>query len=194
MAVRFVLGNPYYNAGKNISETDFEAEISEYLKDYKDEKLDFAVKQTNHGVGYDAITATVAVTGFLLFGIPAAHKKIRESLAEWKLIYNNVQKVLGYVKHKQPIQAYSIEVAFLEALIYLEDQTNVEDLEVIEVIQLAGVKDKNVENDFEGALIMYYVFMFKQAEERIIILTYDSKLRRIDQHALPLDPRFLLTE
>ena len=194
MAVRVVLGNPYYANGECVVGTNFEAELAEHLNNYEAEKLEFTVERTNHGVGFDAITATVTITGFLLFGIPAAHKKIRESLAEWKIIYSNAHKVIEYLNRKQPVEAYSQEIAFLEALAYLECKANVQELEVLEVTQLAGVKGKNVADDFAGALILYYVFMFRDEGERLIILVYDSKLNRVDQKALSLDPRFPLAD
>ena len=90
-----------------------------------DEKVQFQLLEKGIGVGADWPVIAIkisAITGTAFFAIPAAHKKIRESLEEWKIIGKNFLKLIDFISDSERIITYPIQVLFLDAIASLEKQ------------------------------------------------------------------------
>jgi len=80
-------------------------EVAEHLSNYPEGKIEYKTKETDHGIGADWPTITfeiISIAGLVFFGIPALHKKIRETLSEWKKIKQNFDKLVDWIQKKNP--------------------------------------------------------------------------------------------
>ena len=60
-----------------------------------DLQVNFRLKESEFGAGASwpsIILEVVEIGGFVLIGVPALHKKVRETLSEWKEIKKNLEK------------------------------------------------------------------------------------------------------
>lgn len=167
--------------------------VRDYLSTYSDGPVEYEITQTDHGIGASWETVTLeilslAATGF--FGIPALHKKIKDSIAGWKNIKKDVDSFIGWLRRKEEVVSYSREVAFLDALQQIEATANVSELEVEGLLEIPG-KNSDIETRFESTLLYYYLFIFREEDERLFVLLYNSKLQLLSFKVVGLDYRFL---
>lgn len=112
-------------------------EIDKYLSTSK-KQLNYKLVESNHGRGADWLTITLVLFN-VFFAIPAFHKKLQETLPEWKKIYNELIILIDWISQKLEILFYPDELLFLEALNTLEKRTNVDELEFIGIIENSEV-------------------------------------------------------
>jgi len=105
----------------------------EGLLDKYSKKLNYKLSETDHGKGADWPTITLVI--YLFFTIPKFHKKIRETIAEWKLIYIEISDIIKYVADKVRILFYPKELLLLDSLIELEKNINVLELELVDIFE-----------------------------------------------------------
>lgn len=106
-------------------------EIHNRLMEYTD-AMEYEILETNHGKGADWPTiALIIINSFFI--IPSFHKKIRESISEWKLISNNVSSLTKWISDKFRILFYPKEILFLESLAEIEKVTDVNEIELISI-------------------------------------------------------------
>jgi hypothetical protein len=164
------------------------------LAQYPDGTIDFRLTETDHGIGagWETITLEIlSIATTIFFGLPALHKKIKDSIAGWKNIKKDVDSLVSWLKKKKEyIASYSKEVAFFEALEQLEPKTEVQELEFYGLIEIPG-KNTATETTFETTGLYYYLFLFKEDNERLFVLLYDSQLRLRMIYEAGLDYRFL---
>ena len=126
--------------------------FSEYEKD-----IEYKIIETNHGKGADWPTIALVLMN-VFFVIPACHKKIRESISEWKLIYNSICGLTKWISEKFRILFYPKELLLLDALSELEKSLDVEEIELLSI-------DEH-EKIFKGILcpenLKLITFTFKQ--------------------------------
>ena len=97
--------------------------------DSYDERVQFQLSEENIGSGADWPVIAIniaAIAGTAFFAIPASHKKIRESLEEWKLIGKNFLKLFEYISGTERVITYPIQILFLDAIENLAKQKNSE--------------------------------------------------------------------
>jgi hypothetical protein len=84
----------------------------------------------NIGKGADWLVVSVTIlsgaTG-LFFAIPAAHKKVRETLEEWDRILKEFKRLLEWLSIKKPVMLPD-EYLFLEALTRLDEDCEASEL------------------------------------------------------------------
>ena len=166
--------------------------LQELLCSYPGGEVEYRIKETNHGIGADWPTITLELLGIasvLFFAIPALHKKIRETLTEWKTIKKELDSFCEWLIGKEPVFSYSIEKAFLDALGHLESKTNILELELIEAIQIPGKSGAPVPG-FETSPRLYYLFLFREDNEHAYVLLLDSESKMVVYKSLGLDPRY----
>ncbi|WP_417551522.1 hypothetical protein [Marinomonas fungiae] len=89
------------------------------------------VKNIGRGADWHVVSITILSTATgLFFAIPAAHKKVRESLEEWRRIYNEFSRLLSWLAINSPIY-YPDHYLFLVALLNLDDDTEASELEYL---------------------------------------------------------------
>jgi hypothetical protein len=72
------------------AERDAIAHYSRRLRTYPGGPIDGSVMTRNIGKGADWSVVAIVVGGGLFFAIPEAHKKIRETLEEWRRIFKEL--------------------------------------------------------------------------------------------------------
>lgn len=199
MGFKVVL-NPYKDPAEGLDWDEqtplLKKEIAAQLSNYHDGKIDFSLAESVQGLGVDMPTLVLevlAVGSTLFFGIPALHKKIREALEEWKIIKERVDKFFSWLNRSDEIVSYSIEVAFLKALDHLQPRTEVSELTTIEVREILGKSD-SLKPEFSNTPLVYYLFIFREADEQLHIVIMDCHLRLHVDKTLSLDPRFEIQE
>lgn len=100
------------------------------IEAYPEGHIPAEVRIKNIGRGADWTVVSLALlstaTG-LFFTIPAAHKKVRESIKEWKIIYNNYSRLIQWMAFSSPIY-YPEHYLFLVALLKLDEETEASEL------------------------------------------------------------------
>lgn len=167
--------------------------VRDYLSTYSDGPVEYEITETDHGIGTSWETVTLeilslATTGF--FGIPALHKKIKDSIAGWKNIKKDVDSFIGWLRRKEEVVSYSREVAFLDALQQVEATANISELELENLLEIPG-KNSDIETCFETTLLYYYLIIFREEDERLFVLLYNSKRQLLSFKVVGLDYRFL---
>ena len=195
MALKLAL-NPFRDPAEGI---DWEEqarlarqELTDVIRDFPEGQVACVVTEGDHGIGAGEpriILEIVGIASLVFFGIPAAHKKIREAIEEWRRIAIDVRKVVDWIAARFPVTAHSIEVAFYLVLQDLESDVAVDDLVLIEA-SLVWYKADAIEVTFETAPGAYYLFVFREGDERLHLVVVDSHLRIHIRKSLPLDPRF----
>lgn len=116
-----------------------EAELTKRLRDWDAGTVEYRIRRTNHGLGADWPTITLSVlsiAGTLFFTIPAAHKKVREALEEWKKVRANIEKFLAWISREKEIAAYPVELLFLDAVLHAAETETSPSLEFLGVDEL----------------------------------------------------------
>ncbi|WP_196157177.1 hypothetical protein [Reinekea sp. G2M2-21] len=90
-----------------------------------------AIKNIGRGADWHVLSLTILSTATgLFFVIPAAHKKVRESLEEWRRIYNEFSRLLSWLAINSPIY-FPDHYLFLVALLNLDEDTEASELEYL---------------------------------------------------------------
>ena len=142
------------------------------------------------GAGADypvVILRILEIGGFVLLGIPAVHKRIRETLGEWRKIKENLDKFMAWLSPQRRVHAYSIEIALLSALEHLSRKVDVEELELVRADEILGVSGYP-EPSFENSELVYFEFHFIEPGARRHIIIMDWQLNMLLTHVLPLHP------
>lgn len=197
MSLKFVIhAYEKYGTDEQSEELDWEQmkqELAEYMDKFPEGKIEYALKETDHGIGADWPTVLIEIVeyaGMAFFVIPALHKKLRETLSEWKIIMQKIEKIVTWISKKKAIIVYPIETAFLKVLEHLERKTDILDLELVNATEIIGKADAIYKPSIENASLIYYLFILKEASERCYIVLIDSHLKFVFSHVLGLDPRF----
>ncbi len=98
------------------------AQIVEQLKSrvesWSGDRVEYRIRETNHGFGADWPTITLQILSFgatAFFVIPAAHKKVRESIEEWRKIKANIERLIAWVSPKKKVTSFPVTPLFLDA-------------------------------------------------------------------------------
>jgi len=146
--------------------------IDELLSGYE-EALEYTVRDDNLGVGADwpVIIVTVgSIAGAAFFLIPEAHKRVREALEEWKLIGENIKKLIGKLKITERVLVNPVELLMIEAVEQLNKTTNLEDVVYLGFEQLS---QPGSHEQISGA----YAFRFELPGEKWeVVIAGDSTL------------------
>lgn len=167
-------------------------ELAHALRGFPEGEVAYAVREGDHGIGAGEpriILEILGVASLVFFGIPAAHKKIRETIEEWRRVAATVRKVVDWIGARFPATSHSVEVAFYHVLTEMESEVPIDDLVLIQAL-VTWWKTDAAEVSFETAPGAYYLFAFRESNERIHLLVVDSHLRVQVRKSLPLDPRF----
>jgi len=193
MSARFVL-TPYTDPAEGLDwDEQAPLHLDRILSDIdKQFSKDFKVKlkETDHGIGADWPTITLELIGTatgLFFGIPVLHKKFRETLAEWRIILNEIGKFVFWINKNESVVSYSVELAFYDAINFLSKSENIDNFELSAVNEFIG-KSGNIKDTFESAPVIYYFFAFTRNSEWLHLFLYDSRLERHFYKKVPLDP------
>lgn len=152
------------------------AKIAEYkskLTTYSGPAIEYRVRETNHGRGADLTTITVSLIslgGVAFFGIPAAHKKVREAIEEWGKIKNEIGALVNWITRDKP--SLPIEILFLEAVTDLAKSENVEETEFLSVCEIP------TQNIYGFDDIKTYLFVFKDRSV-LKITAWDSHKNKL---------------
>jgi len=196
MAVGLVLA-PYKDPAEGLDWSEQTMIIKQRLKtnldSYPEQPLEYALRETDHGVGADWPTITIELLKWsaLFFSIPATHKLIRETVQEWKEIKKTLDKIVAWIKKDDAVVSYSIEFAFLKTLEFLETRCDVSELELAAYFEIPGGERIQGKSKFESVPILYYGFVFQNYPTEAHVLLYSSRQEQIAHHRLLLDPREL---
>lgn len=171
------------------------SELNSEINSFHDVPTKRKLKESEYGAGASwpsIILEIIEISGIILIGIPALHKKIRETLSEWKEIKANVDKLLCWLSSEKRVSNKSIDIAFLHVLEHLSKKTNVLELEPIEAEEILGLSGF-IDPSFENAEIVYYSFKFRKDNEKLFSVICDGELNIHSDVELHLDPyqRFL---
>jgi hypothetical protein len=164
------------------------AELKEAATSCPAGEVSYRSEETDHGLGLDWPTLTVDVLkvgALVVFGIPILHKKVRDTVAGWREIKATVDKAVGWLARKHPVLSYSMGKAYLEALAHLDAETDVLELELLTAVEVAGPTN-HASRSFETSEVCHYLFAFRQGDERIFLVVYDSKLKLHLSTSVPL--------
>jgi len=194
MSIKFVI-DAYVNYGTENEEKDAQViqELTSHVNELKDIKIEYSLKDTNHGIGADLPTVLIEIVkmaGWAFFVIPALHKTIRETIQEWKKIKQNIDKVIDWIKKRWSILVYPEYYALLHVLESLEQKTNIMDLKLIQATEIVGKADTIHEPSIENAMLLYYLFIFVEDNEKCFIVLTDSSLNFIINRIVGLDQRY----
>ena len=161
-----------------------EAGLRARLSKWHAGSVEYQIRRTNHGLGADWPTITLAllsVAGTLFFAIPAAHKKVRESLEEWKKIKENLERLLAWVSPSEEVASYPVELLFLDATLRTASGDSTEMLEFL------GVDELPVPTEVSGGFtaLKHYLFTFRTGEH-IVLVAMDSGRRILWESRKPL--------
>jgi hypothetical protein len=189
--------NPFRDPAEGLDWPEQATKAMERLTDaflsYPDGKVHFSLREGEHGIGFDMPVLILEVLGIgttLFFGIPALHKKIRETIEEWRKIGENVERLLHWVGVRIPVTSHSIEVGFYKSLMELQNLTDINNLKLIQAVEFKGKSDSTIEG-FEYSPFAYYWFVFRDDDERLFLILMDSRLKLHVKKVLPLDYRIL---
>lgn len=150
----------------------------------------FSLHSGIQGTGADfpvLILQVLTLGSAAFFGIPKLHKKIKETLHGWKEIWADTQKFLNWLKKKEPITRYSIEVAFLMCLSMLSGKTDVNGLELVEAKTFLGASGF-ISPSFENTEMAYYLFILREDDRRLFVHCIDEGLKTVFTHTMVLHP------
>jgi len=163
-------------------------QIEEQLSSYPHGKIDFELKQTDHGVGADWATVYLIIrtVGDAVVLIPKVRKRIGDTIAGWRNIKKDLDRLLAWLGKDTPIVSYSKEIAFYTVLGHLDEHTNALNAELILAQEIPG-KSGASDGGFDSSPIMCYVFVFEVNYE---VFTYaiDSRLKLVAAGPVDLDP------
>lgn len=149
------------------------AEYNSRLSAYSGPSIEYRVRETNHGKGADLVTITVSLIslgGIAFFGIPAAHKKVREAIEEWRKIRDEISALVNWISNDKP--SLPIELLFLEAVVDLSKSENSKDNEFLSACE---IPTQNI-SGFEH--FKTYLFVFKDGDV-IKITAWDSHKNKL---------------
>ncbi len=184
--------DPAYGVDWDEQAVKAKAELSAALAAYQETNLTFEIQEGDHGIGASdprLILDILGLASLVFFGIPALHKKLRETIEEWKRIATELRKVVDWVAARLPITSHSMEFAFYETLLSLEKDVIVEDLILIQATEFLGLAE-SVNPDFNTVPLIYYLFIFQEGYERLHFIIIDSFLQVQVHKSVPLDLRF----
>lgn len=149
--------------------------INARLRGWDDGTLEYQLRETNHGRGADWPTITVSIlslAGAAFFTIPAAHKKVRESLEEWKRIGANLNRLVARLAPRSEVAAFPVELIFFDAV---ESALRIDESGLLEFL---SVQELPVPSEISGGFdhLKYYLFTFR-AHERIVLVAIDNGRR-----------------
>lgn len=139
------------------------------LESFEGGPIEYRVRETNHGRGADLVTVTVSLislAGTAFFAIPALHKKVRETIEEWKKIREEINSLISHVSGKDT-PSLSIEVLFLEAV------TDITKIGVTESLEFLSACEIPTQNDFGFDDNKTYLFVFRDGS-KLELISYDS--------------------
>jgi hypothetical protein len=127
-----ILVNPFGEPKDDFEQEEKAAirSILDKLETYPDGHIPAEVGIKNIGRGADWHVVSISIlsaASVLFFAIPAAHKKVRESLEEWKRIYNEFGRLIRWFSFSSPIY-YPEHYLFLVALLKLDEDTEASEL------------------------------------------------------------------
>jgi len=165
------------------------AVIREQCQVYEPE-VTIEVSDGDIGGGADypvVILRILEIGGFILLVIPAVHKKIRETIGEWRKIKENLDKFIEWLSPQRRVHSYSIEIALLSALAHLSRTVNVDELELVRADEILGVSG-SLEPSFDNSEVVYFEFHFLEPGTRRHIVIMDWHLNVLLTHELRLHP------
>lgn len=157
---------------------------------HSDPHVEFRLKKSEFGAGASwpsIVLEVVEIGGLVLIGVPALHKKVRETLSEWNEIKRNIEKFISWLSNKKTISTKSIEIAYLAALSHLEGKTDVNELELLEAQEIIG-HSGFIKPEFENTQTIYYSFKFRKGDEKLYAIILDAYLNIHNDVELYLDP------
>jgi hypothetical protein len=127
-----ILVNPFGEPKDDLEKEEQTAvrAILDKLESYPDGHIPAEVRIKNIGRGADWSVVSISIlstASVLFFAIPAAHKKVRESLEEWKRIYNEFSRLISWLAFSSPIY-YPDHYLFLVALLKLDEDAEASEL------------------------------------------------------------------
>lgn len=140
--------------------------------------LEVRLQESEFGAGasWPSIILEIAeIGGLVLIGVPALHKKVRETLSEWKEIKKNLDKFISWLSNKKRISTKSIEIAYLTTLSHLDAKTEVNELELLEAQEIIG-HSGFITPKFENTETIYYSFKFRKGDEKLYAIILDGNL------------------
>ena len=130
-----ILINPFGEPGDDWEEKE-RKQVETLLSKLHDNPEGFipaevGIKNIGRGADWHVVSLTILSTATgLFFAIPAAHKKVRESLEEWRRIYNEFSRLLNWLAFSSPVY-YPDHYLFLVALLKLDDDAEASELEYL---------------------------------------------------------------
>lgn len=140
---------------------------SNLLNEYSSGSIEGSVSVRNIGKGADWSVIVLTITG-IFFAIPEAHKKIRESIEEWQLIFSELKCLYQKLIPKK-IALYPNQYLFLIALNFIVSKTN---LETLVFLGFSTLPEENPDLDiyptllfsFQNKNILYQVAVARHGE------------------------------
>lgn len=126
-------------------------QYSQLLQNYPAGPIDGSVAIRNIGRGADW-AVVVLVIGGLFFTIPEAHKRVRESLEEWRRIFKELKSVSSWLfssKHA----LYPDHYLFLVAVFFVAERAETDELTFLGFTQLP---ESNPDLANKGALLFSF--------------------------------------
>jgi len=130
-----ILINPFGEPGDDWEEKE-RKEIRALLRKLEDNPggyvpAEVGIKNIGRGADWHVLSLTILSTATgLFFAIPAVHKKVRESLEEWRRIYNEFSRLFNWLAFSSPV-FYPDDYLFLVALLKLDEDTEASELEYL---------------------------------------------------------------
>lgn len=164
--------------GEEDGETEFQRAVIRYhdrLQKYPDREVEGTVSVENIGPGADWYLISVSIAS-LFFGIPKVHKLVRESLQEWRRIYDETRSLLSWLASDRTIY-YPDGHLFLIAVVELSQDPHLSDLTYLHCMRLP-----NDNPDFYGIEPLLFTFRSTDSMEQIAMARHGAILWRNTVH------------
>lgn len=127
-----IIFNPFGDPSRHRIECEKEEvdNLLQKLESYPSGCIPAEVGTKDIGRGADWLVVSVTIlsgAAGLFFAVPAAHKRVRESLEEWDRIFREFKRLLDWLSIEKPV-ILPDEYLFLEALSKLDEECEASEL------------------------------------------------------------------
>ena len=175
MALTFYLGDLDMEAEDWDSARD--AALSSLARDlaaYDGGTVEYRTSEENRGLGADwvvVVLTVLSVAGSGFFAVPAAHKRVRESLEEWRRIRVSVDGLARWLGERRRVVGYPKELLFLDALHELDGVAGADEAVLLDASEVV------VPDDYGGFRPMPHSHFTFVLDGVLHVYAYDKQRR-----------------
>lgn len=147
--------------------------------------VEYQAEEDNRGLGADwtVIALTIlSLVGSGFFAIPSAHKKIRETLEEWRRVRDSLNVLGKWLAEHHQMLAYPQQILFLDALSEIEKSADVDEAVLIDASEVIVLDD-----DHRGAKPLAQSHFTFVLDGMLYVYAYDKHRRLLWSRLIELE-------